>query len=167
MVGVMERKRWVETQPGYSWAWTVVSQGVFWLSFCLPTIHCGLKNICTIKALAPHKRQRCLKKTLKSLQRMYIIPLGPLQYCSQVPISPYKLTDHMVSLDRPSQMAEADPTLSSICFLPFAYLQYPNTSVWLLILLHSCTLHQSSNNKDTLFAHCHLWGFYHNRILCV
>lgn len=53
---------------------------------------------------------------------MYVIPLGPLQHCSQVPISLHKLTDHVVSLDRPSQMAAA--SLSSICFHPFAYLQY-------------------------------------------
>lgn len=56
---------------------------------------------------------------------MFIIPLGPLQYCSQVSVSLYKLTDFMISLDRLAQMATTEPSLSSICFLPFTYLQYP------------------------------------------
>lgn len=75
----------------------------WWLLALLPTfplytvVQVGVYTILVRASPGRKRRQRCLRKIVKSLQRMYTCPFRPITVLlSQVPISLHKPPDQMV-----------------------------------------------------------------------
>lgn len=84
VVGMKQRKRWVETQPGCSWAGVVVPFGDFWLLFTFPlyiVTHNG-GNTIPVTTLRERKGDRGAWRRPKNPYRECTLnPPGPLQSC--------------------------------------------------------------------------------------
>lgn len=154
--GMLQRKRWVETQPSGSWASMVVPFGGFWLSFlpshCTLVVQVGVYTILVRASPGRKRRQRCLRKIVKSLQRMYTCPFRPITVLlSQVPISLHKPPDQMVchschypgstSLDGLSTSLIILHLFLAICFIYPQWQSVKYFTLKFLILLNSGVLH--------------------------
>lgn len=101
VVGMMQRKRWVETQQqqlSCSWAWMAIPFGNLTLLSTFPLYTVVQIGIYTILNKTSHGGKRLvLEEVLKILQRMYTHLFWSITVLfSQVPVSLYRPPDWMV-----------------------------------------------------------------------